>query len=60
MKYFVWVQGLKGPEPQIWDEENKTLNGKPIKALMGPIEISDATNLETARIMHPYPFEVKP
>jgi hypothetical protein len=58
-KYFVWIAGLRGPEAQLWDEKAKTAEGKPIKTLMGPIEVGNTVDLTVARLMHPYPFEAK-
>jgi len=58
-KYFVYIAGLKGPEPQIWNEDNKTVDGKKIKTLMQPILIGDDVGLDAARVMHPYPNEAK-
>lgn len=29
--YFVWITGLRGPEPQIWTDEPVDGNGKPTK-----------------------------
>lgn len=55
-KYFVWVQGLKGPEPQIWDE-NKTLNGKPVATLF-KTKVPDNESLNY--LIGKYPFEAKP
>lgn len=39
MKYFVYIQGLRGPEAQKWDGE-QTVNQKPVPTLMKR-EISD-------------------
>lgn len=56
MKYFVWVPGLHGPEAQIWDEENKTREGKPIKTLIAPIAVE---NYNLDALKKAYPFEAK-
>ena len=32
--FFVWMQGLRGPEPQIWAEEPVDGNGKSIKSAL--------------------------
>ena len=55
-KYFVWVWGLKGPCPQIWDEADKTIDGKPAPRLSKPIKIhfKDERDLATLAKDHPY------
>lgn len=57
MKYFVWLTGLRGPEPQIWDDPKQTRDGKPVKPLFG-VEVSDSATL--AECVALYPFEAKP
>lgn len=52
-KYFVWISGLRGPEAQIWDDKDKTADGKPIKTLIKPIAFNDDRNLE--QLMKDYP-----
>lgn len=54
MKYFVWTQGLRGPTPQIWDEKEKTWEGKKIKTLTSPIEFNDERSLEQLAKDYPY------
>lgn len=44
-KYFVWIAGLRGPEAQFWDDDNKTADGKPIKTLIKPIPVPDHIGL---------------
>ena len=58
-KYLVWIAGLKGPEAQLWDERDKTAEGKQIKTLMRPILIGSDVTLDAAKLMHTYPFEAK-
>lgn len=41
MSYFVWITGLKGPEPQIWADEPIDGNGKPIKSAIFKIKLSE-------------------
>jgi len=53
MKYFVWISGLRGPEPQIWDDPKQTREGKPIKPLFG-IEVSDTAQLKDLMELYPY------
>ena len=57
MKYFVWINGLRGPVAQIWDDKDKTQEGKPIKVLFG-VECSDDAKLDDLKAL--YPFEAKP
>lgn len=40
--FFVWMQGLRGPEPQIWAEEPIDGNGKPVKKTLFKIKLSQA------------------
>lgn len=58
-KYFVWVDGLQGPQPQIWDEKNKTADGKPVKTLTEPIVLNSADKSNLNELMIAYPFEAK-
>lgn len=55
-KYFVYVQGLNGPEPQKWSRD-LTTDGKPTACLF-KVEISDATfydvSLNELMLLHPY------
>ena len=32
--YFVWINGLRGPEPQLWASEPVDGNGKPTKNVL--------------------------
>lgn len=57
MKYFVWIKGLRGPEPQVWDDKDKTQEGKPIETLFA-VECSDDAKLSDLIAL--YPYEVKP
>ena len=34
MTHFVYINGLKGPEPQLWASEPVDDNGKPVKAVL--------------------------
>lgn len=54
MKYFVWISGLRGPEPQIWDEKDKTQEGKPVKVLMKPVRVGDDISLSQACLLYPW------
>lgn len=57
MKYFVWIAGLRGPIPQIWDEKDKTAEGKPVKTLF-KVEIPYSAKIDD--MVAKYPFEAKP
>lgn len=59
MKYFVYVNGLRGPEPQKWNGE-PTVDGKPVVPLW-KIEISDATfyGVSLNELMQLHPYEAK-
>jgi hypothetical protein len=52
LKYFVWIAGLKGPEAQIWDEKNKTSEGKIIKTLM-IVPVQDHMGLAQCQAEYP-------
>lgn len=56
-KYFVWLNGLKGPEAQIWDEATRMRDGKPVKPLADPIKLhaKDARTLD--QLITDYPYE---
>lgn len=38
--YFVWVQGLRGPEAQLWADEPVDGNGKPVKEALFRAKLS--------------------
>lgn len=40
--YFVWVTGLRGPEPQLWTNEPVDGNGKPVKEALFKKKLTDA------------------
>lgn len=54
-KYFVWLPGLKAPQPQLWDEL-KTEGGKQVKYLACHA-VDDKLSL--AACIEKYPFEAK-
>jgi hypothetical protein len=60
MKYFVWVSGLRGPEPQKWSDD-LTVNQKPIptlaKHVLNPLEANLTLNELANR--YPPPTEAK-
>lgn len=59
IKYFVWVNGLRGPEPQIWDVKNITVDGKPIKTLFKQELHPSEHLLGLNELAKRYPFEAK-
>ena len=54
-KLFVWVNGLRGPEPQLWNEL-QTRDNKPVKYL-ACYSVSDEMKLDD--LIKLYPFEAK-
>jgi len=42
MTYFVWVTGLRGPEPQLWENEPVDGNGKPVKSALFKKKLTEA------------------
>jgi len=58
MKYLVWINGLRGPEPQKWAEK-QTANGKPVPTLakheLTPLE----ANMPLSELANRYPYEAK-
>lgn len=56
LKYFVWVMGLKGPEPQIWSYKDMTSDMKPVSFLyqreLTPLE----GNLGLDELKNRYPY----
>lgn len=54
-KLFVWIQGLKGPEAQLWDELKEN-GGKKVKYL-ACYSVPDEAKLDD--LMRLYPFEAK-
>lgn len=60
-KYFVWLPGLRGPIAQVWDEEIKMVDGKPVKTLTTPIALTDADFGFTIQgLSERYPYKAKP
>lgn len=61
MKYFVWIQGLRGPEAQKWAED-QTVDGKPVPFLAKHILTPLEANMELKELMNRYsaPIEEKP
>lgn len=59
MKYFTYVQGTRGPEPQFWYGELTDGGGKAKPCLMKPIQMhpNDARTLERCAL--DYPIEVE-
>lgn len=55
-KYFVWVSGLRGPEAQIWDDKDKTQEGKPIEILNGPIKLHPKDDRDLNQLVKDYPY----
>ncbi len=59
MKYLVWINGLRGPEAQLWSDD-LTREGKPIETLakhkLTPLE----ANLSLTELANRYPYEAKP
>lgn len=57
-KFFVWIDGLRGPEPQIWHDEF-TKDQKPIPTLakheLNPLD----ANLPISELANRYPYEAK-
>ena len=55
-KYFVYINGLRGPEAQIWAEKDMTRDQKPIETLykreLTPLE----SNLFIDELKKRYPF----
>lgn len=61
-KHLVYINGLRGPEAQIWDEKAKTRDGKPVVTLLQR-ELTPAENdltLDELKQLYPIPIEAKP
>lgn len=60
VKYFVWIAGLRGPEPQIWTEKEMYADGKVAKFLachvMGEL---DPVNVDQLKKLYPMASEAK-
>lgn len=54
-KFFVWLPGLKAPQPQLWDDL-KTEGGKQVKYLACHA-VDDKLSL--AACIEKYPYEAK-
>ena len=54
MKFFVYVNGLNGPEPQIWYGENTNGEGKAKKYLKSfSLDDSDKRTIEELKLAYP-------
>ena len=58
MIYFVWLEGLRGPEAQLWDEKDKTEGGKPVKYLACHT-VPDDAKIDDLKKLYPEPSEAK-
>lgn len=58
MKYLVWIDGLRGPEAQLWSNDI-IKDGKPVETLkkheLTPLE----ANLSLDELKKRYPYEAK-
>lgn len=59
MSYLVWIDGLRGPEAQLWSNGDMTRDGKSIETLakhsLTPLE----ANLNLDELKRRYPYEAK-
>jgi hypothetical protein len=56
-RYFVWVEGLRGPTPQLWEHEPVDGNGKPIKTTLSKRQLVGAEqtlSLDYLAMKYPY------
>ncbi len=59
MKYLTWVNGLRGPSPQVWAEKDLTAEGKPVPKL-AQHEINEAEAALGLKVLAmAYPYEAK-
>ena len=56
MKQFVYVQGLRGPEPQIWKEPQKDGTGKSKPVLQKHDILDSQAEFSIATLMEMYPY----
>jgi hypothetical protein len=57
--YLVWLDGLRGPEPQIWFGKQTDGNGKDKKCLSIKELTPDETKIGIFELARRYPFEAK-
>ena len=58
MPLLVWIQGLRGPEPQLWQEDQTTGSGKAKDInILAKHVVKEGAILETLAKL--YPYEVK-
>lgn len=57
-KYFVWIAGLRGPEPQKWAED-QMIGGKPVYTLMKKELTPLEGNLELNELARRYPAPIE-
>lgn len=59
VKYFVWVEGLNGPEPQLWHEDQMDGNSKAKKTLAKHKLEGGHEDLPLNVLAKLYPYEAK-
>lgn len=56
-KYFVWVNGLRGPEAQTWDDKQKYKDGKLVVMLTPPIALLENDNRTLDELKEAFSYE---
>ena len=56
-KYFTYVNGLRGPEPQIWYGSPVDGAGKPKASVMPPVALDDGDKRTIEELKLAYPIE---
>ena len=59
MKYLTWVNGLRGPTPQVWGEKDLMQEGKPVPKLAQHELTEPQSEFSLASLMALYPYEAK-
>lgn len=55
-KYFVWVAGKRGAEPQVWIDKVQTRDGKPVPALTDPVRLRHDDKRSLDQLAKDYPY----
>ena len=58
-KYFTYINGLRGPEPQIWHGSLMDGAGKPKANAMTPVALDDNDNRTIEELKLAYPIEAE-
>lgn len=62
MPRFVWVEGMRGPTPELWSDDyrNDDMQGRPRKVILQQHKVGNVSNMTLDALAAVYPLESKP